>query len=164
MLRTRHQEGQGSRRDGTRAETRRALLSLLPMLVWVLAGCALTRDVYKGYPGEDRPNVELAIVRAESARLVGVDGTPVEHPDPKNYYYYEARLLPGSHYVTLYAWLPASVLIAPKGYVEVVRSFTVDMKPGHVYELHADRAIGTIRVYVWIKDATTGEIVAGERR
>jgi hypothetical protein len=165
MNATRHQEVRAFRQGRIRRESRRPFLSLLPILVWVLAGCAtLTRDVYKGYPGQDKPDAELAIVRAESAQLVGVDGMPVKHPDSKNSYYYEARLLPGSHSVTLYKWFAVSVRIVPKGYLEVVRSFTMDMKPGHVYELHADRTVGFVRVYVWIKDTTTGEIVAGEKR
>ena len=42
------------------------------------------------------------------------------------------------------------------------RSFEAEFKAGHVYELHADRTTGPgFRVYMWIKDAATGEIVAG---
>ena len=129
------------------------------------AGCAgQIPDVYHGYPGEVRPDTELAIVRGVSAVLVKVDGKPLNpHPDP-NKYYHEARLLPGQHTLTLYSYFMVSIFIVPKGSIEVTSSFSLDLEAGHVYELHGDRTTGAgFRVFMWIEDASTGEVIAGER-
>ncbi len=138
---------------------------LLLILVIVCAGCAgLTTDVYYGYLGEARSDAEVAIVRSVTAALEEIDGKQLKHPDPDKYYS-EARMPPGPHTVTLYREFGVSVLIVPKGYVEAVSTFPINLEPGHVYELHGDRTTGLgFRVYLWIVDATTGKVVAGQKK
>ncbi len=145
----------------------RALVKTLTLLfALLLGGCVgLTPDVYKGYSGEDRPDAEIAIIRGVSAGLYEVEGERLwkKHPDPDKYYN-EARMLPGAHTVTLIRQFSVSIWLVPGGRMTVSRSFLVIMEAGHVYELHADRTTGPgFRVYLWIADATTGELVAGQK-
>ena len=143
----------------------RALVKTLILLfVLLLSGCVVpTPDVYKGYPGQARQAAEISIVRGKSARLHEVDGESLKHPDPRKYYH-EAHLLPGLHTVTLIREFSVSVLLVSKGWITASKSFLVIMEAGHVYELHADRTTGPgFRVYLWIEDATTGELVAGQK-
>jgi len=134
------------------------LLSIL-----TLSGCAsLTADVHKEFINESTPPEDIAIIRAETASIHEIDGITIKHPDA-NRYYKEIHLPPGSHTITLYRWFAVSVLLVRKGYIEVVSEpFEVDLKPGHIYELHGDRTTGVIRVILWIEDSTTGEIIARE--
>lgn len=139
-------------------------LPLVLILVIVCAGCAgRTPDVYYGYLGEARTDAEVAIVRGVTAALHEIDGKQLKHSDPDKYYR-EARIPPGPHTVTLHRWFGVSVLVVPKGYVEAVSTFSINLEPGHVYELHGDRTTGPgFRVYLWIVDATTGKVVAGQK-
>ena len=129
----------------------------------VLTGCAgLTPDIHREYVDQNQSVSEVAIIRAVTAGIHKIDGKELAHPDPDKYYR-EVHLPPGQHTITLYKWFAASVLIVRKGYFEVVSEpFEVNLQAGHVYELHADRTTGVIRVIVWIEDSTTGEIVARE--
>ncbi len=141
------------------------LIFSLCVTALVLASCAgRTPDVYKGQLGQASPDAPIATVRAVSAAFYEIDGSRLEHPDPDKYYH-EAHLRPGPHAVTLTRWFGVSVFLVPKGYIEPVSGrFTVDMKADHVYELHADRTHGSgFRVYFWIEDATTKEVVAGTK-
>lgn len=134
------------------------------LLVFImLSACAgPTPDIHKAYIDKDQLVSEVAIVRAETAAIHKIDGKALKHPDP-NKYYREVYLPPGSHTITLYRWFAVSVLIVGKGYIEVVsKPFTVNLEAGHVYELHADRTTGVIRVILWIEDADTKEIIARE--
>lgn len=128
-----------------------------------LAGCAgLTPDIYRGDVGKDAQQSEIAIVRGETAAIYEIDGTKLKHPDSERYYR-EVYLPPGEHTIKLYRWFGVSVLIVPEGYIEVVsKPFSLILKAGHTYELHADRTTGVIRIIVWIEDSTTGEVVARE--
>ena len=146
-------------------------MRLTPLLVTlcatalVLAACAgRTPEAYKRQMRHADPDAPFAIVRTVSAAFHRLDGRRLEHPDP-NKYYDEAHLPPGSHDVSLTAWFSVSMYLVPKGYIEPVSStFTVDLKADHVYELHADRTTGPgFRVYFWIEDATTGDVVAGTK-
>ena len=128
----------------------------------LLIGCAPKPDRYIGYEGPSKQANEVALLRAVGASIWEIDGERFEHPDPDRYYS-EAHLLPGDYQVTAYRWFGVSVLIVPRGYIEVTRRFYLSMEPGHVYELHADRTTGPgFRVSFWVKDATTGAIVAGQ--
>lgn len=129
----------------------------------ILAGCAaLTPDIYRGYIEKDAQQAEVAIVRGETAAIYEINGTKLKHPDSERYYR-EVYLSPGEHTIRLYRWFGVSVLIVPKGYIEVVSEpFSLNLKAGHIYELHADRTTGVIRIIVWIEDSTTGEVVARE--
>ncbi len=139
-------------------------LALCVVVAVTLVGCAVgTPDIYKGYPGQARQAAEISIVRGKSAGLHEVDGESLKHPDPSKYYH-EAHLLPGAHTVTLIRDFSVSILLVPGGRITASKSFLVIMEAGHVYELHADRTTGPgFRVYLWIEDARTGELVAGQK-
>lgn len=143
--------------------SRRRALTLLLVLIFVATGCVrLTPDIYESHSVHDMPDAEIAIVRGKSASIGAIDGKRIEHSDP-NKYYETARLLSGSHTVNLRRQFMVSVLLVMKGYIEADRSYSLNLEAGHVYELHADRTTGPgFRVYMWIKDATTGKLVAGQ--
>ena len=145
-----------------RAWNRRRIFQLLFVLTFVAAACGLTPDVYEVQTVQDAPDAEIVIVVGKSARILKIDGKELEHPNP-DMYYASARLRPGLHAVTLNRWFVVSVLLVSRGYVDAVKTYSVNLQAGHVYELHADRTTGPgFRIAMWIKDATTGEIVAGQ--
>ncbi len=137
---------------------------MLPfVLTLVAAACGLTPDVYEVQTVQDAPDAEIVIVVGKSARILKIDGKELEHPNP-DMYYASARLRPGLHAVTLNRWFVVSVLLVSRGYVDAVKTYSVNLQAGHVYELHADRTTGPgFHVAMWIIDATTGEVVAGQK-
>ncbi len=146
---------------GSRLKFIKIVMIWCAFLAFVVA-CAPKPDRYVGYEGPSKQLSEVAVLRAVGASIWEIDGERFQHPDPDRYYS-EAHLLPGDYQVTAYRWFGVSVLIVPRGYIEVTRRFYLSMEPGHVYELHADRTTGPgFRVFFWVKDATTGAIVAGQ--
>ena len=137
------------------------ILSLFTATLTVTGCGRLTPDVYKPLLGSEAP---IAIVRAVSASFHEIDGRPLKHPDSSKYFH-EAHLPPGSHDLSLTSFFMVSALIVPRGYIEPVSTtFTVDMQADHIYELHADRTTGHgFRVYFWIEDVTSQEVVAGTK-
>lgn len=128
----------------------------------VAGGCTLAPDVYVADAVQGATDADVAIIVSKSALPHAIDGVTLTHPDP-NKYYATLRLLPGRRKITLYKWFLVSVLVMPQGYFEATATYDLDLDAGHVYELHADRTTGPgFRVAMWIKDVTTGEIVAGE--
>jgi hypothetical protein len=128
-----------------------------------LTGCgSLEPDIHKEYVGANQPASEVAIIRAVTAGIYKIDEKELKHPDTSKYYK-EIYLPPGQHTISLYKWFATSVLLVRKGYFEVVsKPFSLDLKAGHVYELHGDRTTGVIRVILWIEVSDTDEIVARE--
>ena len=137
---------------------------MLPfVLTLVAAACGLTPDVYEVQTVQDAPDAEVAIVEGRTAGIHKIDGKSLEHPNPEMYYA-SARLHPGQHSVTLYREFVVSVLIVPGGFFEAIKTYNVNLEAGHVYELYADRTTGPgFHVAMWIIDATTGEVVAGQK-
>lgn len=136
------------------------ILSLFTAMLTVTGCESLTPDVYKPLLSSDAP---IAIVRAVSASFHEIDGRQMKHPDSSKYFH-EAHLPPGPHDVSL-----TRGFFVPGGYTgdfiePVSKTFTVDMKTDYVYELHADITFeGEGRVYFWIEDATTREVIAGTK-
>lgn len=131
----------------------------------LLAGCATsTPDTYVEAGALETSESDIAIVRARTAAFHSLDGQRIKHPSPDKHYD-EAKLTPAVHTLTLSRWFGVSVLLVPKGYIDAVsRPLTVELMPGRIYELHADRTTGPgFRIYFWIEDAETKELVAGER-
>lgn len=115
---------------------------------------------HKLYPGEVLPTTELAIVKLSSVYYARVDGVMVERGD-----YQEVQLLPGEHEITWGKWFAVSVTVDADMFAEGSQTSRVDLEAGHAYELHGDRTTGRGYVkYFWMTDATTGEIVAGEKK
>ena len=145
-----------------RTWSRRRIFRLHFVLAFVAAGCTLTPDMYVADTVQNVPDAEVAIVEGRTAGIHKIDGKSLEHPNP-DMYYASARLHPGQHSVTLNREFVVSVLIVPGGFFEAIKTYNVNLQAGHVYELHADRTTGPgFRIAMWIKDATTGEVVAGQ--
>jgi len=89
---------------------------------------------------------------------VSIDGMSVNRSD-----YQEIKLKPGEHVIHWGAMFLVSVLIDADGFAQDETTDTVQFKAGHTYTLHKDRTTGHgYEIYLWIRDDTTGEIVAGE--
>jgi hypothetical protein len=145
-----------------RTWSRRCIFRLLFVLAFVAAGCTLTPDMYVADTVQNAPDAEVAIVEGRTAIPRNIDGKTLRHPNP-DMYYASARVSPGQHSVTLYREFLVSVLVVPGGFFEAAKTYNVNLEAGHIYELHADRTTGRgFRVAMWIKDATTGKIVAGQ--
>lgn len=112
----------------------------LATFIFFLASCGLTNHhVYKLYSGPERPSSEVATLRFGYGICdVIIDGMKVNCSD-----YQVIKLEPGKHVINY-------------GITD-----TFKLKAGHTYSLHKDKEDYTYR---WMKDDTTGEDVAGERR
>ena len=137
------------------------------ILIFALAmtACASIKPAtLNSYSGPEKSDSEVALVRQVSTRLTAIDGDALpKHPDPDNSYYRDIRLLPGRHTLEVSNSWGASVMVSASGSVGGSRSFTVDLKAGHVYELRSDRTHGNVRLYFWIEDVTAGNVVAGTK-
>ena len=145
----------------------------LAMVVILLAGCYVgpgapllysdddgRHHVYKLYPGKERPQSALATVKLASAYYAQIDGLRVNQAD-----YEQVLLLPGEHEIHWGQWFGVSVLVDSDMFSEGGLTAMVELKAGHTYELHADRTTGHgYRKYFWITDATSGEVVAGQKK
>lgn len=130
------------------------------LLLTALSGCGPTPDVYKGFVGENQPVQDVAVIRAETAAMYKIDGMEMRHSDPGKAYR-EAYVSPGEHTILIFRRFWVSSLIVAKGYIDAVsKPLTVDLKAGHVYELHGDRTTGNIRMTLWIEESGTGVVVA----
>jgi hypothetical protein len=124
-----------------------------------LAACAgRAPATMNAFSGPDRRDSEVAVFRSVDwiNRIVAVDGNPVQHPDSENFYYREVRLIPGRHSFTV----DGNAGFGP----QALRDITVDLAAGHNYEFHLVlRRQSGDKEYFWVKDITSGAIVAGER-
>jgi len=156
-------------------DTRLPILLKTPVLIIALliAGCyvgpGLLSDsgtdgnsihAYKLYPGEALPDSQIAKVKLTESYYAYVDGFLVNKMD-----YEEVHLLPGEHKIRWGRGFAISVLVNPSMYGEGQEEAVVNLKAGHTYELHADRTHGRgYQFYFWIRDAQTGEVVAGAKK
>jgi hypothetical protein len=130
-------------------------------LTALLAACASgpgETHAYKLYPGPARPPAGLAIVRMGDAGRAEFDGRAASGGD-----WTEVHLLPGEHRIRWQSEFGVSVMIEPSGFATGGNEARVTLAAGHVYSLRADRTTGPgYRIYLWIRDETTGENIAGE--
>jgi hypothetical protein len=123
----------------------------------LVAACATTPHSYKLYPGPERPIFELAVVRLADAGITEVDGREATHGD-----WTEVHVLPGTHTIRWEREFLVSVLVEGSGFATGGDSAELELEAGHVYALRADRTTGPgYRMYFWIVDETTREVVAG---
>jgi len=150
---------------------------LLKTPVWIialfLAGCYVgpgvlsgldsdrsSPSIYKLYPGDARPDSEIAKVKLTDSYYAHVDGLLVNKRD-----YEEIHLLPGEHKIRWGREFAISVMVNPSMWDEGQADVIVDLEAGRTYELHADRTTGHgYQFYLWIEDAQTGEVVAGKKK
>jgi hypothetical protein len=136
-----------------------------------LSGCGLITKDIAAYEGPAKPDSELAVVREDiDARVFSLT------TNGRSFYPHQAtrlrqavRLEPGTYSVD-YTFVASDVLLK---YVDRSvswrRSDTVELLAGHSYlvdgESCSDLNFCTSHtkgsIYVWIKDETTGQVVAG---
>ncbi len=89
-----------------------------------------------------------------------IDGFKVERAD-----YQQVLLLPGKHEIRWGKWFAISVMVDPSMLREGEGEVVADLLAGHTYELHADRTTGHgYKMFFWIEDAESGEVIAGTRK
>lgn len=138
---------------------RPAVVLLLVLLAFSLPpGCATSTMKMKVYEGPNLPKAEIAVLKAPRRQFPSVqlwimnfDGrrTQLRGPDPSRTF----EFLPGRHNLSFS--LGGGCSRREPGYIEF------DAKVGHTYELRATNVMG--RVWSWIVDNNTGEIVAGQK-
>src|SRR5262245_10770894 len=156
----------------TRSFARSVLLSIaLSFATLSLGGCGLITKDLVAYQGPAKPDSELAVVsEAMDARVLSltVDGRSF-YPHQASSFRQAMRLEPGTYAVN-YTFVGSDVLLKYVDGPETWgRSDTVELKAGHTYfvdgESCSDLNFCTSHrkgsVYVWIKDETTGQVVAG---
>lgn len=113
---------------------------------------------YKLYPGPVRPAAEFAIVQMGDAGAAEFDGRAASARD-----WTEVHLLPGEHRIRWQTEFGVSAMVDPAMFVTGGNEASVTLAAGHVYSLRADRTTGPgYRLFFWITDDTSREIVAGE--
>lgn len=144
----------------TLSELRTILLCGAMVLLFACASAPETPLAYKLYPGPVRPATDLAIVQLGDVQYAIFDGRATSLAD-----WTEVHLLPGRHNVELQAVFGVSVMIEPSGFGTGGIRVDAVLEAGHIYVLRADRTTGPgYRMYLWIEDRATGQVVAGERK
>lgn len=135
--------------------------------VAAIAACAgpgkpdVAQHTYKLYPGPARPQAELAVVELRiPVQAVRIDRLLVSADD-----YRIVELPPGEHHIAWEAAFGVSVMVNPAMQDSAALERTLHLAAGHRYLVRADRTYGQgYRMYLWIEDAKTGEVLAGTRK
>jgi hypothetical protein len=142
--------------------TRRILFTGLAVLA-LLQGCASTAGdyhSYKLYAGPERPIAELAILDIADVHAVTVDGLQVTRWD-----YGTVQLLPGTHTLLIEKGYGFSVMVEPSMHGTFENSLEVEVEAGRTYKVISDRTYGHgYRVYFWVEDAASGDLIAGVKK
>lgn len=137
-------------------------LTLFLMVLGMITSCALSSDrVYKLYPGNVRPNPEIATLRfGTQVHEIIIDDMKVKRTD-----YGSVKLDPGLHEIRWGAEFIVSVLVNPSGYDETGTAVNVELEAGHTYTVNAGRTTGHgYHMYLWITDDNSGETVGGTKK
>lgn len=136
---------------------------LVSAALLLLSACGTLHEtgVYKLYPGPERPDSELATLAfGDRVYTMEVDGLKVSSGD-----YSEVKLLPGEHRINWGATFGVSVMVNPAMFDRADAEQVVKLAAGHRYRVQADRTTGAgYRMFVWIEDAASGEVVAGQKK
>ena len=134
--------------------------AMLVLSLSLAGGCADTVYVYKMYGGPERPASEIAIVDMGEAVAARVGQRNVDRSD-----YGQLSLLPGSYPIRWACVYGVSMLIEPSGWAAGEGAGEVLLQAGHRYSMHCDRTTGPgYETFQWLKDDTTGQVVAGVRK
>ena len=115
---------------------------------------------YRLYPGPILEESQVVKINLSDAYYALIDGLSVKRPD-----YQCVLLLPGEHEIYWGKFFTISVLIEPTMYKKGEGSAKVNLKAGHIYNLHADRTYGHgYQMFFWIEDAESGEVIAGIKK
>ena len=133
------------------------------LLILLLAGCT-TLEVYRGYPGPDLPDASVATVELNPS-LFGKRWARIDDVEVDGEKFRSVKLLPGVHRIEWNRTFGVSFLVDPRMFVEYKHSATVTLDAGRTYRLQSDRTTGPgYRVYFWIEDAVTGNVVHGSKK
>ena len=135
--------------------------ALLVVLLFLPTACSDTVHVYKMYGGPVRPEAELAIVDLGDSTTAAVVG----NRSVSRTNYGRLALLPGEYTIRWACLYGVSVMIEPSGWAGGEGSGEVRLEAGHHYTTHCDRTTGWgYETFQWLKDDTTGTVVAGARK
>ena len=127
---------------------------IVSMAAEAYAGC------HQGEEGLSALTEALASVDLGAAEWAEIDDVRVEHHE-----YGSVKLLPGSHDIKWGKTFAVSFLIDWRMWAPYEHSAIVTLEAGHTYILQTDRTTGPgYRVYFWIEDAATGNVVHGSRK
>ena len=136
---------------------------LAAVIVAIVSACGSYRSdhVYKLYPGQELPDSDVATLKfGNGVYIVEIDDLRVSAAD-----YGAVKLLPGVHTIRWEATFMVSVMVNASGFDRAELENGALLSAGHTYILEADRTTGHgYRMYLWIEDAKTGEVVAGVRK
>lgn len=124
-------------------------------------GGSHSKHAYKLYPGPVLPDSDVATLKfGNRVHAVEIDGLTVSSAD-----YGEIKLKPGPHTIRWGTKFIVSVLINSSGFDSAIADNDVTLAAGHTYSIEADRTTGHgYRMYLWIEDAETGQVVAGTKK
>jgi hypothetical protein len=132
------------------------LLPACALCLFAVAACSAgPYHVYKLYPGPQRAPGEMSIVRIGEIPAARIDHLTVAHSSDWN----EVHLLPGEHTIEWGRESHVSVMVEPTGWI--IGRETLVLEPGHIYILKAEKVPGNYRMFFWIQNVTTGQVVAG---
>ena len=138
-------------------------LGCMFILFSLLLGCATDypKEVYRGYFGIEPSENELATLDLGATSEAIIDDMYYVSRAKHN----TIKLPAGAHKIQWACTFGVSVLVEPAGYASFGIISKVHLEAGHTYRLSADRTTGHgYRVFMWIEDMTTGEIVYGEKK
>lgn len=141
--------------------TARCLVTVAIIVLMSACGSYRSDHVYKLYPGPELPDSDVATLKfGNLVYVVEIDGLRVSAAD-----YGAVKLLPGVHSIQWEATFVVSVMVNASGFDRAEVDNVALLSAGHKYILEADRTTGHgYRMYLWIEDAETGEVVAGVRK
>ncbi len=140
-----------------------AALSCISIILLIFLGCAANhpKEVYRGYYGSEPPASSLAELDLGAAYEAIIDDmfyvSQTKHGS--------VTLLAGVHRIKWAVVFGVSVMVDARGYAAYETVSNIKLEAGHRYKLLADRTTGHgYKVFFWIEDITTGEIVSGEKK
>jgi hypothetical protein len=133
-------------------------LSVCALCLFAVAACSAgPNHVYKLYPGPQRDPGEISVVRMSDVHAARINDLAVARSN-----WSEVHLLPGEHTIEWGREFLVSVMVEPTGFARGEGREILVLEPGHIYTLKAERTTGPgYRMFFWIKDETTGQVVAG---
>lgn len=120
-----------------------------------------SEHVYKLYPGPELPDSGVATLKfGNGVYAVEIDGLKVSSAD-----YGAIKLVPGVHTIRWEAMFLVSVMVNASGFDSAEADKVAILSAGHTYTIEAGRTTGHgYRMYLWIENTETGEVVAGVKK
>ncbi len=134
---------------------------------WFLTGCgvaARSGAPPKLYEGTTLANDQVAVLDWGCSSCSGGSVKEVDRRKVEEVTRWDTRVavLPGKHTLRYDGWYGGSVMLGPASRT-ITQTDVVELKAGHVYLVKATRKgqWSHPSLYLWIEDAATGEVVAG---